>query len=240
MRLAAQTVVLTGVGRVGQVGEFVARRFAEQGASLAIIDRLAGDGEARAEELRALGFRAAAFHCDLTSPAEVGAAAAEIAGQSRGSIAALVNIAGGFEMSGDIATGDLAAWERQFAINHTTALLTTRALLPALRTGRGSIVYFASAAALPGGTTKGMAAYVAAKSAVLTLMRTVAEQEATTGVRSNAVAPTAIRTAANENSMGKDVAYVERSDVASTVLFLCSDRSRGVSGQVLELRRARR
>ena len=240
MRHAAQTVVLTGVGRVGQVGEFVARRFAEEGASLAIIDRLVSDAEARAEDLRAAGFQASAFGCDLTSQADVETTAARIVGTRGGSIDVLVNIAGGFDMSGDIAESDPVKARRQFAINYNTAYLATRSFLPALRSRHGAIVYFASAAALPGGTTKGMAAYAAAKGSVVTLMRSVAEQEAATGVRANAVAPSAIRTADNEQSMGTDAPYVERSDVANAVLFLCSDRARAVSGQVLELRRTRR
>ena len=143
-------------------------------------------------------------------------------------------------MSGDIAESDPMRWQRQFAINHTTAYLATRSFLPALRKTRGSVVYFASAAALAGGVTNGMAAYAAAKGAVLTLMRSVAEQEARSGVRANAIAPSAIRTADNEASMGSDAPYVERSDVAEAVLFLCSNRAKAVSGQVLELKRTRR
>ena len=234
----AQTVVLTGVGRVGQVGEFVARRFAEQHFALAIIDRSAEDAEARATTLRDAGFHATAYPCDLTNEAQVTEVASRVT--QNGPVAALVNMAGGFAMSGDIADSDPAQWKKQFDINHTTAYLATRAFLPALRQTRGAVVYFASAAALPGGVTKGMAAYAAAKGAVITLMRSVAEQEARLGVRANAVAPSAIRTADNEKTMGADAPYVERADVAEAVLFLCSEGARAVSGQVLELRRSRK
>lgn len=239
MTQPAQTVVLTGVGRIGQVGEFVARRFAERQFALAIIDRSAEDAEARATTLREAGFRATAYPGDLTDHTQVRDIAARVSADAA-SIAALVNMAGGFGMSGDIADSEPAQWKKQFDINHTTAYLATRAFLPALRQSRGAIVFFASAAALPGGTTKGMAAYAAAKGAVLTLMRAVAEQEATRGVRSNAVAPSAIRTTDNERSMGVDAPYVEREDVAEAVLFLCSEGARAVSGQVIELRRTRR
>ena len=239
MPVPAQTVVLTGVGRVGQVGEYVARRFAEQRFALAIIDRSAEDAEARATALRDAGFSAAAYPADLTDDAQVRKAATDISAVGS-PVAALVNIAGGFAMSGDIADSDPAQWKKQFDINHTTAYLATRAFLPALRKTRGAIVYFASAAALPGGTTKDMAAYAAAKGAVVTLMRAVAEQEARTGVRANAVAPSAIRTADNEKTMGADAPYVERADVAESVLFLCSEGARAVSGQVIELRRTRK
>jgi NAD(P)-dependent dehydrogenase (short-subunit alcohol dehydrogenase family) len=80
-----------------------------------------------------------------------------------------------------------------------------------------------------------MAAYAAAKSGVLALMRAVAEEERATGVRANALAPTAIRTAANLDSMGENVRYVEREEVADAVLFLCSDGASAISGQVIRL-----
>ncbi|MDQ4079777.1 MAG: SDR family oxidoreductase, partial [Gemmatimonadota bacterium] len=74
-----------------------------------------------------------------------------------------------------------------------------------------------------------------AKSGVLTLMRAIAEEEQANGVRANAVAPTSIRTAANVRDMGSDARYVEREDVAQVVLWLCSEDSRAVTGQVIAL-----
>jgi len=152
-----------------------------------------------------------------------------------GRVDALVNIAGGFAMSGPVAESDFAVWQRQFAINLTTAYLTTRAFLPLLRAARGAIVYFGSAAALPGAKVGKMSAYAAAKAGVLTLMRAVAEEERATGVRANALAPTAIRTASNLESMGESARYVEREQVASAVLWLCSEEASGVTGQVVQL-----
>jgi len=138
-------------------------------------------------------------------------------------------------MSGPIADSDVAGWNRQLAINLTTAFVTTRALLPMLRTGRGAIVYFASEAALPGARVAAMAAYAVAKTGVLTLMRAVAQEERGNGVRANAVAPSSIRTATNVQAMGDGVRYVEREEVADTVLYLCSERASAVTGQVLRL-----
>jgi len=122
-----------------------------------------------------------------------------------------------------------------FTINLTTAFLVTRAFLPLLRAGRGGIVYFASEAALPGAKVGNIAAYAAAKSGVVTLMHAVAQQERNNGVRANAVAPTSIRTAANVQSMGENVRYVEREEVAATVAYLCSDDASAVTGQVIAL-----
>ena len=148
---------------------------------------------------------------------------------------ALVNMAGGFASGGTVAESDVGVWHRMLAINVTTAYLSTRAFLPLLRAGRGAIVYFASEAALPGSRLAGMAAYAAAKTGVVTLMQAVAQEERANGVRSNALAPGAIRTAANIESMGSDKRYVEREDVAAAVVWLCSDAARAVTGQVIRL-----
>jgi NAD(P)-dependent dehydrogenase (short-subunit alcohol dehydrogenase family) len=104
-----------------------------------------------------------------------------------------------------------------------------------VRRARGSFVYFGSVAATPGGSPKGMAAYAAAKSGVLTLMRTVSLDEKPHGVRANAIAPTAIRTAANVADMGDKDDYVERESVADVVTFLASPLARNVNGQIITL-----
>lgn len=228
-------IVLTGAGREGQVGEVVARAFAEEGATLTLVDRDPDDVLQRALTLRAAGHIAHAEQCDLTDPAQVAALAGAVAGRHGGVVHGLVNVAGGFAMSGPVADSDIAVWHRQLDINLTTAYLATRAFLPLLRPQRGAIVYFASAATLPGEKVAGMSAYVAAKSGVTALTRAVAEEERESGVRANAVAPTAIRTAANLNSMGSKIRYVEREEVARTVLFLCSDDASAVTGQILRL-----
>jgi NAD(P)-dependent dehydrogenase (short-subunit alcohol dehydrogenase family) len=80
-----------------------------------------------------------------------------------------------------------------------------------------------------------MSAYAAAKGGVITLMRAVAAEEKAHGVRSNALAPQAIRTDQNLSSMGQDHQYVERETVAAWVLWLCSIASGPISGQVIRL-----
>ena len=230
----SRIVLLTGVGREGQVGEAVARAFAESGARLALVDRTADEVERRAAALRADGHAADAFACDLTDPARVDAMIAQVA-ERVGDVDALVCAAGGFAGAPSLDAVDPDAWQRMFAINVTTAFLSTRAALPMLRRTHGAIVYFGSVAALPGGTGAGMAAYAAAKSGVLALMRAVAADERAHGVRANAVAPTQVRTAANVASMGDDADYVSREEVAAAVLWLCSEAARPVTGQTVRL-----
>jgi NAD(P)-dependent dehydrogenase (short-subunit alcohol dehydrogenase family) len=230
----ARSVVITGVGRAGQVGDAVALAFAAEGDSVSLIARSIDDARARAAELTVKGFSAAAYACDLTDAAAIDAVARSIVSAAQG-VDVLVNVAGGFAMSGPVATSDAAVLARQIAINVTTAYNATRAFLPAIREAGGAVVFFASAAALPGARVKEMSAYAIAKSGVVTLMRAVAQEERANGVRANAVAPTAIRTATNVESMPADAKYVEREAVAAVVRYLCSGDAANVTGQVFEL-----
>jgi len=233
--LDGKVAVLTGVSRVGQVGETVARWLAERGASVVLVDRTGVEAEARAKELRDDGLRAQAVRADLTDAAQLDAIARSVSTE-HGGVDALVNIAGGFAMSGKVSDSDPEAWSRQLAIGLTTAYLTTRAFLPLVRQRRGAVVFFASAAALPTGRIAEMSAYAVSKAGVITLMRAVAQEERDSGVRSNAIAPTSIRTAANVESMGDGLRYVEREEVANAVEFLCfSPASRSLTGQVIQL-----
>ena len=233
---SGRNVVLTGVGREGQVGEAVATAFAERGARLFMVDRRADDARARAERLVALEHDAVGFGADLSDAGAVDAVAQEVRAASGGSIHALVHLAGGFASSGPLSRSDPALWVRQVSINATTAYLTARAFLPMLEVARGSLVFFASEAVLPGGRVAGVSAYAAAKNAVVALMQSIAQEIGETGVRANAVAPTSIRTAANVASMGESASYVSREDIAGVVLWLCSDDARVVNGQTIRVR----
>jgi NAD(P)-dependent dehydrogenase (short-subunit alcohol dehydrogenase family) len=229
-----KVVLVTGIGLEGQVGEAVAYALADAGATILAVDVIRDAAETRASALRKRGARADAYACDLTNENAVRELADVISAKHTNRLDAFVHLAGGFAMS-SVLDGGLDVWRRQLDINLTTAVLATRAFLPLLRAARGALVFFGSAAALPGASVSNLAAYATAKSGVLTLMRAVAEEERPHGVRANAVAPSAIRTAANEKSMGADAHYVEREDVARTVLWLCSDESRPATGQVIAL-----
>jgi NAD(P)-dependent dehydrogenase (short-subunit alcohol dehydrogenase family) len=229
------TVLITGIGADGQVGEVVASAFATLGASLVLVDRRPERVEARAAALSRDGRTARGYPCDLTDTAAVAALAERVRHDHGGALHALVHMAGGFAMSGPVADSADDVWNRQLAINLRTAYVTARAFLPLLRQGRGSIVFFASQAALPGASVAGMAAYAAAKSGVVALTRAIAAEERESGVRANAVAPATIRTAANVNAMGADARFVERAQVADAVVFLCSPRASAISGVVLPL-----
>jgi 3-oxoacyl-[acyl-carrier protein] reductase len=235
MRFDHKVIVLTGAGREGQVGEAIARAFAERGAMVVLVDRQADQVSARAAALKAAGYRAWGYACDLTDPPQVDHLARRTAATHGGRVDALIHAAGGFAASGRVAESSIDIWHQQLAINLTTAYLATRAFLPLLRPARGALLYFASEAVLPGARPTRTVAYAAAKSGVLALMRVVAEEEREHGVRANALAPAAIRTATNVQAMGDTTAYVEREDVAGAAMYLCSDKARGVTGEVIRL-----
>jgi len=234
-RLSGSMVILTGVGRRGQVGEVVAAAFAAEGARIALVDRDSAGVTERAADVERLGSPAHPFACDLTNPAETGEVAAKISALAPAGVLAVVHMAGGYVDGAPVSETEPASWHKLFAINLTTAFVATRAFLPLVRRARGSMLYFASAAALPGASVAKMSAYAAAKGGVITLMRAVAAEERANGVRSNALAPQAIRTEANLSSMGQNQQYVERETVAAWVLWLCSTVSGPVSGQIIRL-----
>jgi NAD(P)-dependent dehydrogenase (short-subunit alcohol dehydrogenase family) len=232
---SGSTVLVTGVGADGQVGQVVARAFAEQGASLVLVDRTADHVDARVNELTRDGLLAAGYPCDLTDGAAVNTLVGRIREKHGDAIDAFVHMAGGFAMSGPVAESTDEVWNRQIAINLTTAFITARAFLPMVRAGKGAIVFFASEAVLPGSTGARTSAYAVAKSGVVALMRAIAAEERPNGVRANAVAPSSIRTATNVREMGDKAKYVEREQVADVVLFLCSARASAVSGLLVPI-----
>jgi NAD(P)-dependent dehydrogenase (short-subunit alcohol dehydrogenase family) len=232
---ARSTVLLTGVGAPGQVGEAVARTFAEAGAALVLVDRTRASVEARAAELTSAGYMARGYTCDLTDETSVAQLARDVRAHHGDALHGLVHMAGGFAMSGPVSDASFEVWNRQIAINLTTAFLTTRAFLPALRIGKGAIVLFASEAALPGKVGANRSAYAVAKNGIAALMQSIAAEERGNGVRANALAPSSIRTAANTAAMGENAQYVERDDVAAVALFLCSPGARAISGVLLPL-----
>jgi NAD(P)-dependent dehydrogenase (short-subunit alcohol dehydrogenase family) len=228
-------ILITGIGREGQVGEAVARALGADGTPLLLVDRREEQARDRAAAIGRSGARTFAYGCDLSSDAEVDRLKVRVRDDHGEQLRAVVLVAGGFALSGPIAESDLDVWRRMIDINLTTAYLVTRAFLPFVRTAKGSLVYFASEAVSPGGKGANVSAYAAAKAGVVSLMRAVAQEERGSGVRANALAPTSIRTAANVASMGENIRYVEREEVASVVAFLCSEAARAVTGQLIVL-----
>ncbi len=227
-----KTVLVTGVGRVGQIGHAVAAAFGRAGASLVIADLHAATLAERVRELAAQGVTVRGSAGDLTTP-DAARRAVAVATEQLGGLDAAVNVAGGFTYSGSVLDVTPDTLDRELAINLKSAFYVSQAAIPALLArGGGAVVNFASNAVLqPQG---GMAPYIAAKSAVLGLTRALASEFADRGIRVNAVAPGTMRTADNLAQM-KDakVRWVDLEDLVTAVLFLASDEAKAISGEVL-------
>jgi NAD(P)-dependent dehydrogenase (short-subunit alcohol dehydrogenase family) len=196
----------------------------ERQASL-VRDRTGGDGRLRVAV------------AELTDPDAVDAFFAQ-AGAPSSRLHLLANLAGGFA-AGSVEDTDTATWERMWTSNATAPFQAARAAVPLLRAAGGaSIVNVASAAAV-GGPVAGMAAYLAAKSALVSLTRSLAEELAPYGVNVNAVAPTVLDTPANRAAMpaADRSGWVSPDEVADVIRFLAGPQGRVVSGSILTLRK---
>ncbi len=228
-----KVALITGVGRVGQIGHAVARGLGRGGAKLLLADVNAVGLADRVKEFAAEGIAAKASAGDLTQP-EAGRQAVAAAQAQFGGLDIVVNVAGGFFSFGPFTEVKPETLDKELAVNFKTAFFTCQAAVPALLTrGGGSIVNFASIAAVR--SVMHMAAYGASKSAVAGLTRALAREYRDAGLRVNAVAPTTVRTADNVAQMHPDpkTPLVEIDEVVQTVLFLASDAASAITGQIV-------
>jgi NAD(P)-dependent dehydrogenase (short-subunit alcohol dehydrogenase family) len=227
-----KVALVTGVGRVGQIGHAVARGLGRAGAKLLLADVNAVGLADRVKEFAAEGIVAKSSAGDLTQPDAARAAAA--AAQSHfGGLDVVVNIAGGLFSYGPFTEIKPETLDREIAVNFKTAFFTCQAAVPVLLArGGGAIVNFASIAVVR--AIMHMSAYGAAKSAVAGLTRELAREYRDAGIRVNAVAPATVRTADNVAQMNDPQApLVELEEVVNTVLFLGSDEASAITGQIV-------
>lgn len=224
--------LVTGVGRVGQIGHAVAWGFGRAGAKLVVADRDATAVGERGQELAAAGHDVRTVAGDLSAPDAARRAVATARAQF-GGLDIVVNVAGGLLYYGPALAVTPEQLDRELAANVKTTFYVAQAAIPALlERGGGAIVNFASVAVLK--PQSQMAPYIAAKSAVAGLTRALAREFRDGGVRVNAVAPGMMKTADNLAQMkGTTVRWVELDDLVSAVLYLASDAARAVTGEVL-------
>ena len=230
--LHGKVALITGVGRVGQIGHAIAKGFAEAGAKLVLADVNAVGLADRVREFKAAGHRVASSAGDLTMPAAARAAVA-VARQQFGGLDVVVNVAGGLVNYGSALELAPEQFEKELAVNVKTTFYVSQAAVPALlERGGGAIVNFASMAVLK--PQSQMASYTAAKAAVAGLTRAFAREFRDQGVRVNAVAPGTMKTADNLAQMkDANVRWVELDQLVTAVLFLASDEAQAVTGEIL-------
>lgn len=231
--LRGKVALVTGVGRVGQIGHAVARGIGRAGAKLLLADVNAVGLADRVKEFAAEGIAAKASAGDLTQP-EAARTAVAAAKTHFGGLDLVVNVAGGFFSYGPFTEVKPEILDRELAVNFKTAFFMCQAAIPLLiDRGGGAIVNFASIAVTR--SLMHMSAYTAAKSAVAGLSRELAREYRDANIRVNAVAPATVRTADNVAQMGDSATLVELDQVVSTVLFLASGEASAITGQIVPI-----
>ena len=244
--LKDRMVIVTGGG--GGIGGATCRRFAEEGAKVAVFDIALKAAETVAASIRGAGGSAQAFGCDITD--HVGVVAAVAAAESAlGPVHVLVNNAGWdiFRLFKDTTPDD---WQKLIAINLNGPLNMTHAVLPGMLQRRaGRVVTIASDAARVG--SSGEAVYAACKAGMLGFSKTLAREHARHGLTFNVVCPGATNTALFaeykkgagnpeklEEAFRRSVPMGrigEPEDLPGAIVFFASDDAAFITGQVLSV-----
>ncbi len=243
MSLEGKTAFITGAGRAGKgIGRSIALALAAEGANIAIADYVAEAAESVAEEARKAGVRALAVQGSVADSADVARMVAEVQ-QEFGAIDILVNNAGITRDNLLIRISD-DDWRAVLETNLTGAFLCTREVAKLMiRQRSGRIVNMASVMGVVGNA--GQANYSASKAGMIALTKTTAKELGRRGINVNAVAPGFIQTVMTEE-MPEDAKEkvsgqipLDRlgtpEDVARVVVFLVSDLSGYVTGQVIHV-----
>lgn len=242
MRLTGRTAIVTG-GASG-FGEGIVRRFAQEGARVAIIDLNGAAAQALAAEL---GDAAIAVIADVSKDADVARLAAETV-EELGPVDILVNNAGVGHTPQPLDELSDADFDRIWSVNVKSVYLTARHLVPAMKAaGRGAILNVAST----GGVSPrpNLTWYNASKGWMITATRAMAVELAPFGVRVNAINPVAGDTPLLKTFMGEDTPEIRAkflasiplgrfstpADMGAAAAFLCSDDASMVTGVAMEV-----
>jgi len=238
--LQDKRIVITGAAR--GLGYAFAEACAQQGATLVLCDILQGELAESADRLRQQGYAVEAHAIDLADSQRIEQVFNTVG--AGGPIDGLVNNAA-------LATGvggktmldyDPDLWDRVMTVNVKGTWLVTRAAVPLLRQGSG-IVNVASDTALWGAPR--LMAYVASKGAVIAMTRSMARELGEQRIRINAIAPGLTRVEATEYVPAERHQLYENGralsgaqlpdDVTGSVLWLLSDLSAFVTGQLIPI-----
>lgn len=244
MRLRNKVAVVTG-GSQG-IGEAIARRYAQEGAQVAIVFSRNDDNARRVvEEITQNGGYAKAFRGDCSVTADIRRLIDEIAGHF-GGIDILVNNAGVFRTVPIEETTE-TIWDEQIDLNLKGTFFCSQAVLPHLRMrGGGAIINISSIAGV--GAFPNCAAYCASKGGVVNLTKAFAVELAPEGINVNSIAPGNVATPLNSHVRGPGNeayektmsdrtptrrAFMDTSEMTGAAVFLASEEAKGVHGAIL-------
>ena len=239
--LTGKTALVTGAAR--GIGKAIALKFAQEGANIAFTDLVIDEnGKATEAEIAALGVKAKGYAsnaADFAQSEEV----VKLVKEDVGSVDILVNNAG-ITKDGLMLRMTEQQWDAVIGVNLKSAFNFIHAAIPVMMRQRGgSIINMASVVGVHGNA--GQANYAASKAGMIALAKSVAQEMGPKGIRANAIAPGFIDTAMTQE-LSDEVrkewmnqiplrrgGTVE--DVANCALYLASDLSSYVSGQVIQV-----
>ncbi|MDR1562716.1 MAG: 3-oxoacyl-[acyl-carrier-protein] reductase [Dysgonamonadaceae bacterium] len=239
--LKGKTAIITGAAR--GIGKAVAKRFAEEGCNIAFTD-LAIDDNARATEaeLAAKGVKVKAYASNAANFDDTHKVVENIVADfSR--IDILVNNAG-ITRDGLMLRMTELQWDAVLTVNLKSAFNFIHAVSPVMmRQKSGSIINMSSVVGVHGNA--GQANYSASKAGMIGLAKSIAQELGSRGIRANAIAPGFIVTEMT-HQLSDDVReeWIKRiplrrggtpEDVADVALFLASDLSSYITGQVIQI-----
>jgi len=239
MRLMGKVAIITGSAR--GIGRAIARRFAREGASLALIDILEDELLKVADEVRLMGSKVLHIKADVSSVGEVRMAIARVF-EAYGKIDILVNNAGIFS-SASLEELSEERWNRVMDVNLKSAVFLSQQVAEYMkRQGGGKIINIASTAGITGGYYAGID-YSISKAGLIALTKSLARRLAKYNIKVNAIAPGIIDTPMTQ-AWPKEVIKElltkiplgrlgSPDDVASVAAFLASDDADYITGQVI-------
>ena len=239
--LTGKTALITGAAR--GIGKALALKFAEEGANIAFTDLVIDEsGEETRKEIEAKGVKCLAYASNAANFEETAEVVKKIH-EDFGTIDVLVNNAG-ITKDGLMLRMTEAQWDAVINVNLKSAFNFVHACLPIMMRQRGgSIINMSSVVGVHGNA--GQANYAASKAGMIALAKSVAQEMGSRGVRANAIAPGFIETAMTaqlSDEVRKEWMKTiplrrggQAEDVANVAVFLASDLSSYVTGQVIQV-----
>ncbi len=239
--MSTNSRVCVVTGAAAGLGRAMADRFANEGASVVLVDRDADRLAGTVAAITEAGGRADGRMADVSDQDQVEETARWLE-STHGRVDVLVNNAGVALREGSVADMSRKAWDLTLAVNLTGPFLVSRTLVPLMPSGSVIVNVATNAAhrAVPGSD-----AYVASKAGVVGLTKAMAVSLADRGIRVNAVSPgvTATEEVLSRLDDPRVRAMIDRApplsdygspeELAAVVSFLCSEEARYVNGAVL-------